>query len=128
MPLSKILSINATLCLFCGLVMALRSDTVNHLIGNTYETWMAPAGWLLTLYGVWVWVAAVQARADKLPIRSLQLFIVGDYGWTLMILALVSTGQVLTTPEGIRLGFITALLTAVLGALQFRRYKIIIRT
>ncbi len=124
MSLAKVFSINASLCLFCGLVMALKSQTVNTLIGNPYQGIMVPAGILFTLYGGWLWWAAVQARANKVSIRALQLFVIGDYGWTLLMLALVSIEQVFTTPAGIRLAFITALITAVMGALQFRHYKI----
>ncbi|HCH25380.1 MAG TPA: hypothetical protein DE179_13895 [Oceanospirillaceae bacterium] len=122
MSLSFVLRLNALVCIVCGLLMAVYADTVNDLMANQYSWLMAPSGYLLVAYGVWL---ALAARRKQANIKELMIFIAGDYSWTLLIILLISTGQVIVAPMGIRVAMVTALFTAAMGALQFRHYKLL---
>ena len=122
MSLTLILKLNAIMCALFGWALAVFTIEVNSLLANQYPGIIAPLGIALILYAYWLWRAAQQEEVD---IKTLKVFIAGDYGWSLLMLVLVSSGQIINSPMGIRMAMVTALVTAAVGALQFRHYKLL---
>ena len=122
MSLPFVLRLNALVCLVCGLLMALYTQAANDLMANQYPWLMAPSGYLLAAYGVWL---ALASRRKHTNIKELIIFIAGDYSWTLLMILLISSGQIIVAPMGIRMAMVTALFTAAMGALQFKHYKLL---
>ena len=122
MSLTLILKLNAIMCALFGWALAVFTLELNALLANQYPGIIAPLGIALILYAYWLWRAAQQ---DEVDIKTLKVFIAGDYGWSLLMLILVSTGQIINSPMGIRMAMVTALVTAAMGALQFRHYKLL---
>jgi len=122
MSLAFVLRLNALVCLVCGLLMALYTQAANDLMANQYPWLMAPSGYLLAAYGAWLALASWRQHTN---IKELMVFIAGDYSWTLLMILLISTGQIIVAPMGIRVAIVTALFTAAMGALQFRHFKLL---
>ncbi|MCP4789849.1 MAG: hypothetical protein GY881_06410 [Gammaproteobacteria bacterium] len=122
MPLTYILRLNALSCVFFGLLMAQWPDSFNTLLGNQYPEVIMPAGWITLAYGLWLFLAS---RRVQPSIKELVVFIACDYGWTILMIVLVSMGLIVVESAGIRVAMLTALFTAAMGALQFRHYKLL---
>lgn len=122
MPLTLIMRLNALFCALFGWALAVFTIDINALIANQYPAMMAPLGIALILYAYWQWRAS---QRDEIDIKELKTFIAADYGWSVLMLVLVSTGQIINSPMGIRMAMVTALVTAAMGALQFRHYKLL---
>ena len=121
MSLHFVLRLNALVCIICGVICLAEGDAVNAYFGNQHPQVMLPAGLFMLVYGIWLGMVTRQAQ---IKIKQLTKVICADYGWTLAVFLLISTGQVFTTPMGIRVAMVTALFTAVTGALEFRHYKL----
>ena len=121
MSLHFVLRLNALVCIACGMICLLQGDLVNEFFGNQHPQVMLPAGLFMLVYGVWL---GMVTRQEQIKIKQLTKVISADYGWTIAVFLLISTGQVFTAPMGIRVAIVTALFTAVTGALEFRHYKI----
>jgi hypothetical protein len=122
MSLAFVLRLNALVCLVCGLLMAFYTQAANDLMANQYPWLMAPSGYLLAAYGAWLALASWRQHTN---IKELMVFIAGDYSWTLLMILLISTGQIIVAPMGIRVAIVTALFTAAMGALQFMHFKLL---
>lgn len=122
MSLSLLLRLNALICALFGWALAVFTLEVNSFLGNQYPAIMAPVGIALIVYAYWLWRGASR---QEVRLGELKVFIAGDYGWSLLMLVLVSSGQIITTPMGIRLAMVTALFAAAVGALQFRHFKLL---
>ena len=122
MSLTLILRLNAIICALFGWALAVFTLEINTLLANQYPGILAPLGIALILYAYWLWRASQQ---DEVDIKALKVFIAGDYGWSLLMLMLVFSGQIVNSTMGIRLAMVTALFTAAVGALQFRHFKIL---
>lgn len=102
--------------------MVIATEQVNNLMANQHPWLTGPLGWGLLIYGVWLLLAAFRVAV---PMRTLQVLITFNYGWSLLIILLISTGQVIVAPMGIRVAMLMALLTAAMGALLFRHFKLL---
>ena len=114
--------LNTLIWLVCGLLMIVATEQVNNLMANQYPWLTGPLGWGLLIYGVWLLLAACRVAV---LMRTLQILITFNYGWSLLIILLISTGQVIVAPMGIRVAMLMALFTAGMGALLFRHYKLL---
>ncbi|MDP6969769.1 MAG: hypothetical protein QGG88_11750 [Gammaproteobacteria bacterium] len=114
--------LNALIWLAYGLSMVIATEQVNNLMANQHPWLTGPLGWGLLIYGVWLLLAAFRVAV---PMRTLQVLITFNYGWSLLIILLISTGQVIVAPMGIRVAMLMALLTAAMGALLFRHFKLL---
>jgi hypothetical protein len=112
--------INALVWMSFGLVMAFASDLLNILFATQYPWLTAPLGWLLLAYTGWLLLMG--GRAAKMA-RPLKVLVTVNYGWSLLVILLISTGQIIVAPLGIRIAMVTALFTAAIGSLLFRHYK-----
>lgn len=122
MSLTLIMRLNALICALFGWALAVFTTDINAMIGNQYPAILAPLGIALILYAYWLWRAS---QRDEIDVKELKTFIAADYGWSVFMLVLVSAGQIINSPMGIRMAMVTALVTAAMGALQFRHYKLL---
>ena len=122
MSLNLLLRINSVSCLLFGLVMLLKTDAVNLLIGTDKTMLMHSIGIILVCNGVLLLVASLRKQIQA---HEVMFFVLGDYGWTILTVALISAEAVIIDPVGIRVTFVIALFTAMMGALQFKHYKIL---
>ena len=114
--------LNALLWMACGSIMVVATDALNNLMATQYPWFTAPVGWGLIIYSCWLLLASRHSASKP---KVLPVFIAVDYGWSLLIVLLISTGQVIVAPAGIRVAMLVALFTAALGALLFRHYKLL---
>lgn len=112
--------VNALLWLTFGLVMAFAGDLLNILFATQYPWLTAPLGWLLLAYTGWLLLMGGRAATMA---RPLKVFVTVNYGWSVLVILLISTGQIIVAPLGIRIAMVTALFTAAIGSLLFRHYK-----
>ena len=120
MSLNLLLRINSAFWLILGLMMLLKTDVVNLWIGTERTMLMHSIGIILVVNGMILLVASLRQQIKP---HEVMFFVIGDYGWTLLIIVLISAGAVIVDPAGIRLTFVLALLSAVMGAFHFRHYK-----
>ena len=112
--------VNTLLWLTFGLVMAFASDLLNILFATQYPWLTSPLGWLLLAYTGWLLLMGCRAATMARPLKVL---VTVNYGWSVLVILLISTGQILVAPLGIRIAMVTALFTAAIGSLLFRHYK-----
>lgn len=122
MSLNLLLRISSASWLLFGLVMLLKTDGVNLLIGTEKTMLMHSIGIILVCNGA---LALVASMRQQIQAHEIMFFVLGAYGWTILTIALISAQAVIIDPAGIRVTFVIALYTAVIGALQFRHYKIL---
>lgn len=120
MSLNLLLRINSASCLILGLMMLLQTDAVNLLLGTQKTMLIHSVGIILVFNGVLLLVASLRQQIKP---HEILFFVLGDYGWSLLTVVLISAGAVIVDPVGIRVTFVIALYTAAIGALQFRHYK-----
>ena len=120
MSLNLLLRINSGFWLTLGLVMLLKTDVVNLWIGTEKTMLIDSIGIVLVVNGM---ILLVTSLRQQIKPHEVMFFVLGDYGWSLLIIVLISLGAVIVDPAGIRLTFVLALLSAILGAFQFRHYK-----
>ena len=120
MSLTLLLRINSASCLILGALMLLQTDAVNALIGTHKTMLIHSVGIILVVNGALSLVASLR---DQIQTHEVLFFVMGDYGWTLLTVVLISAGWVIVEPLGIRVAFVIAMYTAAMGALQFRHYK-----
>ena len=120
MSLNLLLRINSGFWLTLGLVMLLKTDVVNLWIGTGKTMLIHSIGIILVVNGM---ILLVTSLRQQIKPHEVMFFVLGDYGWSLLIIVLISLGAVIVDPLGIRLTFVLALLSAILGAFQFRHYK-----
>ena len=120
MSLNLLLRINSGFWLTLGLVMLLKTDVVNLWIGTEKTMLMHSIGIILVVNGM---ILLVTSLRQQIKPHEVMFFVLGDYGWSLLIIVLISLGAVIVDPLGIRFTFVLALLSAILGAFQFRHYK-----
>ena len=120
MSLNLLLRINSGFWLTLGLVMLLKTDVVNLWIGTEITMLIHSIGIVLVVNGM---ILLVTSLRQQIKPHEVMFFVLGDYGWSLLIIVLISLGAVIVDPAGIRLTFVLALLSAILGAFQFRHYK-----
>jgi len=102
--------------------MLLQTDAVNALIGTHKTMLIHSVGIILVVNGALLLVASLR---DQIQTHEVLFFVMGDYGWTLLTVGLISAGWVIVDPVGIRVAFVIAIYTAAMGALQFRHYKVL---
>jgi hypothetical protein len=120
MSLNLLLRINSASCLILGLVMLLKTDAVNLLIGTEKTMLMHSIGIIFVVNGMLLLIASLR---NEIKTHEVMFFVIGSYGWTIITVALISADAVIIDPLGIRVAFVIAMYTAALGALQFRHYK-----
>ena len=120
MSLNLLLRINSGFWLTLGLVMLLKTDVVNLWIGTGKTMLIHSIGIILVVNGM---ILLVTSLRQQIKPHEVIFFVLVDYGWSLLIIVLISFGAVIVDPLGIRLAFVLALLSAILGAFQFRHYK-----
>jgi hypothetical protein len=120
MSLNVLLRINSGFWLTLGLVMLLKTDVVNLWIGTEKTMWIHSIGIILVVNGM---ILLVTSLRQQIKPHEVMFFVIVDYGWSLLIIVFISLGAVIVDPVGIRLTFVLALLSAILGAFQFRHYK-----
>ena len=120
MSLNLLLRINSASCLILGLAMLLKTDAVNLLIGTEKTMLMHSIGIILMVNGILLLVASLR---QEIKPHEVLFFVMGDYGWTVLTVALITADAVIVDPLGIRVTFVIAMYTAAMGALQFRHYK-----
>ena len=120
MSLNLLLRINSGFWLTLGLVMLLKTDVVNLWIGTEKTMLIHSIGIILVVNGM---ILLVTSLRQQIKPHEVIFFVLVDYGWSLLIIVLISFGAVIVDPLGIRLAFVLALLSAILGAFQFRHYK-----
>ena len=120
MSLNLLLRINSGFWLTLGLVMLLKTDVVNLWIGTGKTMLIHSIGIILVVNGM---ILLVTSLRQQIKPHEVIFFVLVDYGWSLLIIVLISLGAVIVDPLGIRLAFVLALLSAILGAFQFRHYK-----
>jgi len=120
MSLNMLLRINSASCLILGLAMLLKTDAVNLLIGTEKTMLMHSIGIILMVNGILLLVASLR---QEIKPHEVLFFVMGDYGWTVLTVALITADAVIVDPLGIRVTFVIAMYTAAMGALQFRHYK-----
>ena len=122
MSLNLLLRINSASFLLFGVVMLLKTDAVNLLLGTEKTMLMHSIGIILVVNGMLLLVASLR---EKIQPHEVFFFVLGSYGWTLLTVILISAGAVIIDPMGIRVTFVIAMYTAAMGALQFRHYKLL---
>ena len=122
MSLNLLLRINSASCLILGLVMLLKTDSVNLLIGTDKTMLMHSIGIILVVNGVLLLVASLRQQIKP---HEILFFVMGGYGWTVLTVALISADAVIIDPLGIRVTFVIAMYTAAIAALQFRHYRLL---
>lgn len=120
MSLNLLLRINSASCLILGLLMLLKTDAVNALIGSEKTMLIHSIGIILVFNGVHLLVASLRQQIKP---HEVLYFVMGDYTWTILTVLLISFDAVIVDPEGIRVTFVIAMYTAAIGAMQFRHYK-----
>ena len=120
MSLNLLLRINSGFWLTLGLAMLLKTDLVNLWIGTEKTMLMHSIGTILVVNSMMLLVTSLRQQIKP---HEVIFFVLVDYGWSLLIIVLISLGAVIVDPLGIRLTFVLALLSAILGAFQFRHYK-----
>ena len=116
--LSNVLRINAASCLTFGAAFAIAPATVATFLGADAA---APTTVLRVLGGVLIinglhllWAAMMKAPARWLIVW----FSGGDFAWVIGSLAVLASGQWVTTAAGIAVTLAVAAFVAVLGAMQ----------
>jgi len=100
--------------------MLLKTDVVNLWIGTEKTMLIHSIGIILVVNGM---ILLVTSLRQQIKPHEVMFFVIVDYGWSLLIIVFISLGAVIVDPVGIRLTFVLALLSAILGAFQFRHYK-----
>jgi hypothetical protein len=83
---------------------------------------MHSIGIILVCNGALAFVASMR---QQIQTHEVMFFVIGNYGWTILTIALISAQAVIIDPVGIRVAFVVAMYTAAMGALQFKHYKIL---
>ena len=122
MNLNMLLRINSASWLILGLAMLLKTDAVNLLIGTEKTMLMHSIGIIFVVNGVLLLIASLR---NEIKPHEVMFFVLGNYGWTLLTVALISADAVIIDPVGIRVTFVIAMYTAAIAALQFRHYKLL---
>jgi len=122
MSLNVLLRINSASCLVFGALMLFCTDAVNDLLGTQSTMLHHSIAMILLVNGALLLVASLR---EKIQTHEVMFFVIGDYGWTLLTVVLISAGWVIIDPVGIRVAVVIALYTAAMGALQFRHYKVL---
>ena len=123
MRLNILLRLNSALWLILGLLLLLKTQSVNLLLGTEKTMLMHSIGIILVFNGMIILMASLRQQIKP---HEIMFVVIGDYGWTLLTLVLISVGAVIIDPSGIRDTFVVALVSAAMGALQFRHYKLLI--
>ncbi len=123
MRLNILLRLNSALWLILGLLLLLKTQSVNLLLGTEKTMLMHSIGIILVFNGMIILMASLRQQIKP---HEIMFVVIGDYGWTLLTLVLISVGAVIIDPSGIRVTFVVALVSAAMGALQFRHYKLFI--
>ena len=122
MSLNVLLRINSASCLVFGALMLFCTDAVNDLLGTQSTMLHHSIAMILLVNGALLLVASLRKQIQT---HEVMFFVLGDYGWTLLTVVLISAGWVIIDPVGIRVAVVIALYTAAMGALQFRHYKVL---
>jgi|TARA_B110000114_G_C15032286_1_gene373467 hypothetical protein len=122
MRLTVLLRLNAALWLILGWLLLLKTPLVNLLLGTEKTMLMHSIGIILVFNGMIILMASLRQQIKP---HEIMFVVIGDYGWTLLTLVLISAGAVIIDPTGIRVTFVVALVSAAMGALQFRHYKLL---
>ncbi len=122
MNIKLLFRINGASCVVFGLAMVLMTDAVNQILGSSQSILVQAIGVVLIFNGCLLGLAAMRKQARTYEIM---FFVLGDYGWTLLTIALISVEFLIVDPLGIRISFVIALYTAAMGALQFKHYKVL---
>ena len=123
MRLNILLRLNSALWLILGLLLLLKTQSVNLLLGTEKTMLMHSIGIILVFNGMIILMVSLRQQIKP---HEIMFVVIGDYGWTLLTLVLISAGAVIIDPSGIRVTFVVALVSAAMGALQFRHYKLLI--
>lgn len=123
MRLNILLRLNSALWLILGLLLLLKTQSVNLLLGTEKTMLMHSIGIILVFNGMIILMVSLRQQIKP---HEIMFVVIGDYGWTLLTLVLISVGAVIIDPSGIRVTFVVALVSAAMGALQFRHYKLLI--
>jgi hypothetical protein len=122
MSLNLLLRINCASCLIFGLILLLKTDAVNLLIGTEKTMLMHSIGIIFVVNAMLLLIASLR---NEIKPHEVMFFVIGGYGWTIITVALISADVVIIDPLGIRVAFVIAMYTAAMGALQFRHYKLL---
>lgn len=123
LSLKKIMRANATSCLAFGGLFALQPSLVANFLGGASpapQSYILILGILLILNGLHL----IWASRAPLPQKDLILyFSIGDYIWVIGSVGLIVSGMWITTPAGIMIASVVAVMVGLFGILQMTSRK-----
>jgi len=114
--LAYVLRLNAASCLSFGALFVAVPSAVASALGNVSPTVIAVLGAVLLVNAAHLLLASARTRPFQAEILW---FSIGDMAWWLTTLILIAAGVWITTPVGVVLALLVALLVAALGLGQF---------
>ncbi len=118
--LKSTLVLNATSCLVFGILMTVKSESINVFLENPIS-WVTPVvGIALIVNGGHLFLAG--RRQQLIPFEIIY-FIVGDFLWVLISFSLIASGAIIVSMRGIVVSSLIALMVGLFGVLQYFGYK-----
>lgn len=118
--LNLLLLINAGFCLVVSSFFVLRTELINHFLGNHIPLLLYPAAFVLAFHGLHLISFAVRRIKTRF---ELMYFIVFNAAWLVFTLLLIFTGVVITNSYGIFASLGAAFIAELLGGMLFLEYK-----
>jgi hypothetical protein len=118
--LAIILRYNASSCILFGLAFAMVPAWISGLIGNSAPAVLRIVGIGLIFHGLHLLLAA---RRSRVVCPEIIYFILGDHGWVLATLVVLSLGIGITSALGIVFALLIAAMVGTLGFLQFKHMR-----
>ena len=118
--LAIVLRYNAASCILFGHAFAIAPAWISSLIGNSAPWVLRIVGLGLVFHGLHLLLAS---RRSRVVCPEVIYFILGDLGWVLATLVLLSLGIGITNSLGTVFALLIAALVGTLGFLQFRHAK-----
>lgn len=118
--LKQALLMNSSSCLLFGVLFLLFPSQISAFIGNSIIWLLQLIGAILLFNGVHLIYAS---KRDKPICSEILYFVLGDFLWVLGTFALVLTGAVITSTQGIIASLLIATMVGTFGYMQVIGYK-----
>lgn len=118
--LKQALLMNSSSCLLFGVLFLLFPSQISAFIGNSIIWLLQLIGAILLFNGVHLIYAS---KRDKPICSEILYFVLGDFLWVLGTFALVLTGSVITSTQGIIASLLIATMVGTFGYMQVIGYK-----
>lgn len=118
--LKQALLMNSSSCLLFGMLFLLFPSQISVFIGNSIIWLLQLIGAILLFNGLHLIYAS---KRDKPICPEILYFVLGDFLWVLGTFALVITGAVITSTQGIVASLLIAAMVGALGYMQVIGYK-----